>query len=191
MDDNEKRPINDIYEVKASHEAILRHRAEHDPLTGLINRGAFEKAREFFRINPRPLALLIIDIDNFKQVNDSYGHEIGDLVLKRVAGVINDSFRSNDYPARIGGDEFAVIVTDITEDLKPTILNKIAAMSEALSFPSDNLPAVTLSIGGAFSSHGFADDLYNKADSALYSVKENGRNGCKFYEEKDTAATVK
>lgn len=175
---------NDIYEVKASHEALLRHRAEHDPLTGLINRGAFDQMKQFFKINPCPLALLVIDVDKFKLINDGYGHEVGDRILKKVATVIKDSFRAKDYPARIGGDEFAVIVTEVTEEMEATILSKAAAINEFLQNPADELPAVSLSIGGAFSSQGFSDDLYTKADSALYIVKEQGRCGCRFYQEK-------
>ena len=174
---------NDIYEIKASHEALLRHRAEHDPLTGIINRGAFEQMREFFKVNPCPLALLIIDVDKFKLVNDGYGHEAGDQILKKVAALIKDSFRAKDYPARIGGDEFAVIVTEVTQEMKATILDKANRMNEILSHPTDSLPPVSLSIGGAFSSQGFSDDLYSKADQALYLVKEHGRCGCRFYED--------
>lgn len=174
---------NDIYEIKASHEALLRHKAEHDPLTGLINREAFGKIKEFLRINTGPLALLIIDVDKFKGINDGYGHEVGDQVLKKVASVIEDHFRAKDYPARIGGDEFAVIVTDITLDMKDIILDKVKAMNEILTGPDDGLPPVSLSIGGAFSSKGFVDELYVNADKALYNVKENGRCGCRFYEE--------
>lgn len=174
---------NDIYEIKASHEALLRHKAEHDPLTGLINRGGFDQMKEFLRINPCPLALLIIDVDKFKGINDGYGHEVGDQVLKKVASVIKDHFRAKDYPARIGGDEFAVIVTDITLGMKDIILEKANAMNEILTNPTDGLPSVSLSIGGAFCSQGFLDELYVNADKALYSVKEHGRCGCRFYED--------
>lgn len=174
---------NDIYEVKASNEALLRHRAEHDPLTGLINRGAFDKIKQFFKINPCPLALLIIDVDKFKLINDNFGHETGDHILKKVATAIKESFRAKDYPARIGGDEFAVIVTEVTEEMQSTILNKAKALNEVLKNPSDGLPPVSLSIGGAFSQNGFSDDLYAKADRALYVVKEAGRCGCRFYDE--------
>ncbi len=180
---------NDIYEVKASHEALLRHRAEHDPLTGLINRGAFDQMKQFFVINPCPLALLIIDVDQFKQVNDNFGHEVGDQILKKVATVIKDRFRTKDYPARIGGDEFAVIVTEVTEEMKDTIFNKATAMNDILKNPTDGLPPVSLSIGGAFSAQGFSEDLYVKADSALYVVKEHGRCGCRFYEKKSQQNT--
>lgn len=172
---------NNIYELNTANEAILRHQAEHDPLTGIINRGAFDHLREIMKINPRPLALLIIDVDKFKQVNDGYGHETGDRVLKKVASLLAESFRSTDFPARIGGDEFAVIITDATSEMESLITDKIRILNQTLLHPEDDLPKVSLSVGGAFSEKGFTDDLYGKADSALYQVKENGRCGCLFY----------
>lgn len=174
---------NDIYELKASHEALLRQRAEHDALTGLINRGAFEQIKTLFTNNPTPLALLIIDVDKFKGINDNYGHEAGDQILIKVAHIIKESFRAQDYPARIGGDEFAVILTDVDLSEKDVFLGKVKKMNEMLLNPEDGLPPVSLSVGGAFSKRGFVDDLYAHADRALYVVKENGRCGCRFYED--------
>ncbi len=174
---------NNIFELNAANELSLRHQAEHDPLTGLINRGAFDHLRQLFHAKQSPLALLIIDVDKFKQVNDGYGHEIGDRVLKRVASLLEDSFRSTDFPARIGGDEFAVILTDLTCNPKDLVLSKINAINHALTNPEDDLPPISLSVGGAYSENGFTEDLYKKADTALYQVKEHGRCGCRFYEE--------
>ena len=179
---------NNIYELNATNEAMLSYRAEHDALTGIINRGAFDRLRQILKTQPVPLALLIIDVDKFKQVNDGYGHETGDKVLKKVAKLLEDSFRSSDYAARIGGDEFAVIVTDATPDMRPVIEKKIKNINDKLLNPSNDLPKVSLSVGGAFSANGFEDTLYKKADKALYEVKENGRCGCRFYEEQPEAA---
>jgi len=173
---------NNIFELNAAHELTLRHQAEHDPLTGIMNRGAFEHLREIFQTHPEPIVLLIIDVDKFKLVNDGYGHETGDAVLKKVAALLETSFRSTDYIARIGGDEFAVIVTNAAPDILGVITKKISALNQTLMHPDDNLPQVSLSVGGALSKCGFADDLYKKADTALYEVKEHGRCGCRFYE---------
>ena len=173
---------NNIFELNAATELILRHQAEHDPLTGIMNRGAFEQLKTAFKTYTDPFAFLIIDVDKFKLVNDGYGHETGDDVLKKVAKLLEKSFRSTDYPARIGGDEFAVIVTNITPDMKTVILNKINAINETLMNPDDDLPQVSLSVGAALSECGFTDDLYKKADTALYEVKEHGRCGCRFFE---------
>ena len=173
---------NNIFELNAANELILRHQAEHDPLTGIMNRGAFEQLKTAFKTYTDPFAFLIIDVDKFKLVNDGYGHETGDDVLKKVAKLLEKSFRSTDYPARIGGDEFAVIVTNITPDMKTVILNKINAINETLMNPDDDLPQVSLSVGAALSECGFTDDLYKKADTALYEVKEHGRCACRFFE---------
>ncbi|MCI8983222.1 MAG: GGDEF domain-containing protein [Hungatella sp.] len=174
---------NDIYEVNAANEVLLRHKAEHDPLTGVINRGAFEQMREVLKASTDPLAFLIIDVDKFKLINDCYGHEIGDQILKKVAKHLSDTFRAQDYVARIGGDEFAVIMTNSTRELQPVIQNKAESMNQFLKKPDDGLPPISLSIGIAFSDKGFPEELYSQADRALYQVKENGRCGCHFYDE--------
>ena len=176
---------NDIYEVNAANEMMLRHKAEHDPLTGIMNRGAFDHLRALLAGKATPLALLIIDVDYFKQVNDGYGHEAGDQVLKKVARLLSESFRNTDYPARIGGDEFAMILTDITSDMQSIVESKVASINSTLTHPTDGLPPVSLSVGGAFSASGFTDGLYKEADLALYRVKEQGRCGCRFYHQED------
>lgn len=179
---------NNIFELNAASESVLRHQAEHDPLTGIMNRGAFDHLREVLKGKPEAYALLIIDVDKFKLVNDGYGHETGDKVLQKVAHLLEEKFRATDFPARIGGDEFAVIITDIGPELKPVIENKVKEMNDFLLHPADGLPEVSLSVGAAFSKCGFTDDLFQKADSALYRVKKNGRCGCRFYEEPKPAA---
>ena len=129
------------------------------------------------------MAFLIIDVDKFKEVKDGYGHEMGDKVLKRVASLIQESFRTRDFVARIGGDEFCVIMTDITEHLGLVIKNKIYMLNRMLQNPDDDFPAVSLSVGVAFTKEGFTEELYRNADRALYYVKGNGRCGISFYGE--------
>lgn len=176
---------NDIYEINAANEAMLRHQAEHDPLTGIMNRGAFEHLKQQLKASAKPLALLLVDVDKFKLINDGYGHETGDLILKKVANLLVENFRVSDYPARIGGDEFAVIMTDVTADMQSVIEGKIYGMNHVLQNPTDGLPKISLSVGAAFSDNGFTDELYALTDSALYQVKEHGRCGCRFYKEKE------
>ncbi len=176
---------NNIFELNAANETVLRHQAEHDPLTGIINRGAFDHLKQLLKAKLDPIALLIIDVDKFKLVNDGYGHETGDKVLQKVARLLEESFRSTDFPARIGGDEFAVIITDITQDLKSVIENKINLLNDTLLHPDDGLPPVSLSVGAAFSDCGFADELYSQADEALYDVKKHGRCGLRFYQKNE------
>ena len=172
---------NDIYEVNAANEHLLRYQAEHDPLTGLMNRGAFDHIKEVLKLKAQPIAMLLIDVDKFKQINDGYGHEVGDKVLKKVARLLGDSFRSTDFPARVGGDEFSVILTDVDKKQQSQIEQKIETINDALFHPTDGLPQVSLSVGGVFSPKGYTDEMYHNADAALYQVKENGRRSCRFY----------
>lgn len=174
---------NDIFEVKNANEAMLRYHAEHDPLTDIANRRGFEQLKEMFQIMGGALGFIILDVDQFKQVNDGYGHETGDQVLKKVAGFLKSKFRTTDYPVRLGGDEFAMILPGLTRDTGHIVMRKIEEINNLLMHPEDGLPKVSLSVGGAFSENGFTDDLYNRADAALYAVKQNGRCGCRFYED--------
>lgn len=172
---------NTMLAFLTANEQALRKRAEHDALTGLLNRGAFDALQSSLENYSGPLALLLVDVDMFKQVNDGYGHETGDKVLKKVADLLSGNFRAADYPARIGGDEFAVIAMDAEPKQRDGIGAKIAAINEILTHPTDGLPVVSLSVGGAFSEAGFTENLYNDADAALYEVKEHGRCGCRFF----------
>lgn len=173
---------NDIYALNAANEAMLQKKAETDALTGLVNRGAFHQLLQARKKSREPVALLLVDVDRFKSVNDGHGHKVGDQVLQRVARLLSHSFRSGDVPARIGGDEFAVLLSGITYDQRETIRKKIETINAALLAPDDNLPPISISVGGAFSPAGYRDELYQQADSALYQVKEGGRNGCAFYD---------
>ncbi|MDE7243960.1 MAG: GGDEF domain-containing protein, partial [Oscillospiraceae bacterium] len=172
------------------HENRLRHQAEHDALTGLLNRGTFEQMRQKLSAEKKTVGLLIVDVDKFKQVNDGYGHEMGDKVLQRVAGLLTENFGDTGIPCRVGGDEFSVILTGVAPEKEPDVQAQVEAINELLTHPADGLPVVSLSVGGAFSRDGFTDGLYKHADVALYAVKENGRCGCRFYNEKMEAIEV-
>lgn len=174
---------NDIYELNAENEMLMRNEAELDPLTGILSRDAFEQAKRLTRLKPRPIGLLLVDLDMFKELNDGYGREAGDKVLKKVASMLENHFRATDYPARIGGDEFAVIIDEMGPDTQRAIIQKMQNINRLLSHPKDGLPSVTVSAGGAFSTEGFTDELYRKADVALFEVKRSGRKACKFYED--------
>ena len=165
-------------EIKAS---ILKHKAEHDPLTGLINREAFSKIKEVLSDTAEPVAYLIIDIDLFKAVNDKYGHLVGDEVLKRIAAILSEQFRNTDYVARIGGDEFAVIMTKFGDTPELIIQRKIETINKTLQKVEDKIPSVSLSVGVAISTMGYNDVLEEQADQALYHVKQGGRCNCSFF----------
>jgi len=174
---------NDIYELKSANEVMLRQKAERDALTGIFNRGAFDQLCNSLKANPAPVTMLLIDVDNFKSINDQYGHTTGDRILKKVADLLANRFRATDYVCRIGGDEFAVVIPNANDEINTVILEKITDMNRFLQDPKDGLPPVSLSVGGAFSSTGYQEDLYKKADKALYRIKEHGRGDACFYQE--------
>ena len=173
---------NQVYLENQETQKLIRHQAEHDALTGLLNRGSYERLLNVYETGERPFALILVDVDTFKSVNDTYGHATGDAILKRVSDLLTKAFRSIDYVCRIGGDEFAVIMVEMTSDLQYTIEDKIKAVNEQLSQEVDGMPAVSLSVGVAFSDReNPGDSIFKDADKALYHVKENGRHGCHFY----------
>ena len=181
---------NDIFVLKEHHDKMLRHEAEHDPLTGLLNRRAFDSLRDLLKRDPDPMGFILIDVDHFKEVNDTHGHVVGDRILCSVAGIIKRAFRTDDFCIRLGGDEFAVILKGGAPTMEQGVAAKIAAINGSLSRPEGDLPSVSLSVGVAFSESGFAENLYDNADSALYAVKEQGRHGCAFYVSENRISKV-
>lgn len=176
---------NALCDKNAVTASILKHKAEHDPLTGLINREAFGQIKDALKDSDEPIAYLIIDIDLFKQINDKYGHPVGDAVLKKISTLLMEQFRNSDYVARVGGDEFAVIMTKFGSTPMEIIQRKIEGMNKILQSIEDGLPTVSLSVGVAFSESGYNDDLVKCADQALYKVKRGGRCNCSFYNDDD------
>lgn len=173
---------NQVYQENQETQKLIRHQAEHDSMTDLLNRGAFEQILNIYENGDPTFALILVDVDTFKSVNDTYGHATGDQILKKVANLLKNAFRSIDYVCRIGGDEFAVIMVEMTSDLQYTISNKINAINEELAKAEDGLPKVSLSVGVAFADReNPGESIFKDADKALYRIKENGRNGCGFY----------
>ena len=173
---------NAAHEETQEAQRMIRREAEHDPLTDLLNRRHFERTLNAYKEGDTPFALIIVDIDNFKTINDTFGHSTGDALIKRVASTLDGAFRNVDHVCRIGGDEFTVIVTNVVKKYGPAIQEKINWINEELSVPADGVPAVSLSVGVAFADgKREADKIFEKADQALYQVKKNGRNGCVIY----------
>ena len=164
------------------HDTLLReqYKALHDALTGLYNRAGYEHIMT--AVDPRTDFLLLFDVDRFKSVNDTYGHETGDRVLQKTAEAIQHNFRSVDYICRLGGDEFVVILTQADVRSEEQIALRITRINEELQNTDDGLPPVSVSVGIA---HGASvpdpDRLMEYADEALYYTKRHGRHGHTFY----------
>lgn len=171
---------NEIYEIKAQNEKSLLKKAEYDGLTGILNRRAFDQICQTSAEKQQQIALLLIDMDNFKNVNDTYGHIGGDNALKSLASALSETFRDTDYVARVGGDEFAAILPDCEPSAANAIKKKIERINKRLSQLEEHF--VSVSVGVAFSDKGFSKELYDKADKALYAVKEKGKCGCEVCE---------
>ncbi len=185
--DENGRAIETLYVARdITEERLIKAQAEHDPMTGVLNRRGFDQILKSLEKDKRNFALILVDVDNFKNVNDTYGHEVGDVILKRVSKFLAEGFRSIDHVCRIGGDEFAVIMLDVTSDLGYTIEDKISAINHQLATPKENVPAVSLSVGAAFMDReNPGESLFKDADLALYYVKNHGRKGCHIYSAED------
>ena len=171
---------NEMLEQQTRSTEKLTYSATHDALTGVYNRAAFDTL--YAGLDQSDVGLLIVDVDKFKNFNDTYGHDMGDRVLQRVAQVLQESFRSEDFVARIGGDEFCVIMMHASSRLRGLVEGKIARANHCLQHPEDGLPRVSLSVGVAFGDReNPASDLFKDADTALYRVKRGTRAGCAFY----------
>ena len=162
-----------------------------DPLTGAANRRAyeFELARRLaeWNRNGTDVSLILIDIDYFKKFNDRYGHQAGDAVLRSVAGVLRKTIRDVDLIARYGGEEFAVVLSDTDVSEAKEVAERIRALIESSRFPFNGLILrLTVSVGFAQVREGEdATAFVQRADAALYSSKEAGRN-CVHYHDGST-----
>ena len=157
--------------------------ADHDKLTGLLNREGFRKMVSKSCYNNKNLAFIFIDVDKFKEINDTYGHQVGDGILQKISGEIIRNSRSDDIIMRYGGDEFAMILMGCKPSEKDMIMRKIMGINKRLKITTDNLPKVSISAGCAFSDMGYNKDVMERADMALYTSKANGRGRCSFYNE--------
>ena len=170
------------------------NQALSDPLTGLGNRGALENALEhqwqMAQRYEQDLGVLMIDIDHFKSINDTYGHDIGDYVIKKVAETINATTRQTDLTFRYGGEEFLVMLNKTTTLGSTIIAERIRENIESLQLvDSQNKPIkVTASVGGSHLQPGIDKyTLVKEADQALLHAKRSGRNRVEFHQDEQTS----
>ena len=159
---------------------ILTDQANSDKLTGLINRAGYDQL--LTDIDIKTTTLLLFDADKFKVVNDTYGHEVGDLVLKKIARVLKQNFRLRDCVCRIGGDEFVVLMLGNEMLEQEQIVRKVSRINRELSHNDDKLPIISLSCGIAYGvNEKDWKTMFNHADQCMYQVKQAGGRGCRFY----------
>ena len=172
---------NTMYEDNAKRIEQLREFAERDPLTGISNRNGYEN---FIAKHTRNIALILIDIDNFKNFNEVYGHDTGDAVMVKLGRALSTAFRSTDFPCRLQSDKFAIIMTNMSEGLRDAVTSKMELVNSILSDDSDSLPLITLSVGAAFSTEGMTDtEIFKAAETALRQAQKSGKNDVVFYGE--------
>ena len=160
----------------------LEHEALTDGLTGMHNRRYFDDAmreylEQFAKID-KPIGMMVLDLDHFKLVNDTHGHDVGDEVLRQVAGSLQEFTRYHDIVARLGGEEFAVVAPNMDRDALIKLADRIRKAIAALTIRAGNVHIkVTISVGLAIWDHKESpDELYRRADMQLYEAKRGGRN---------------
>ncbi len=179
--------IHDVTEVVTQNQRLreateqLQFLASIDPLTGCLNRRAmYERANALLDDS---IGVILLDLDNFKHINDSYGHDTGDLVLQQFAAIVRERIREDDLFARLGGEEFAILLRGANSDHTRTVAQRIcdAVAAEPINSIGESIPT-TVSIGalaadapevGELSS---LDDMISEADARLYEAKHAGRN---------------
>jgi len=176
--------IDDVTE-EVLKEQKLKELAAKDPLTGLFNKISFwahleEKVKEAEKTHSS-FSVLVIDMDNFKEVNDNYGHDFGDKVLKKIAEVLKKSFRSKDIIARYGGDEFCVILTDVDKELAQILANRFIKNLENMKIKAPDGKEITLRASFGIASYPIEAtdprELFRIADRKMYKCKSDK---CKF-----------
>ncbi|MDP2834744.1 MAG: EAL domain-containing protein [Pseudomonadota bacterium] len=188
--------FSDISAMKES-ESRLDHLAHHDPLTSLPNRlllnARMEHALARAHRGNTLLAVLFLDLDHFKNINDTLGHPVGDLLLQEVAQRLNECVREEDTVSRLGGDEFTILLEDLEDSrFASSVAQKIIAVLAASFMLQGHEVFVTCSVGISIfpGDGGDITTLFKNADSALYRAKEQGRNNYQYYTEELTTRAM-
>ncbi len=195
--------IHNMLEVRLLHDEarnnakVLETMALHDALTGLANRRLLTDRISAAMANARrsntSMAVVYLDLDGFKQINDTLGHGVGDTLLKMVAGRLSAAVREEDTVGRLGGDEFMIALWDVSN--VSDVVTVASKLIESVSMPyviEDHSVSVTTSAGiGIYPAHGAdADTLMKRADTALYAAKRAGKNAFRICEQPDMPAVT-
>jgi two-component system cell cycle response regulator len=178
----EEGKLRAMTESLSARSETLEHAALTDSLTGMQNRRFFDDAlkeylAEFRRID-KPVGLMILDLDHFKQVNDTHGHDVGDEVLRAVSNCLKDMTRYHDVVARLGGEEFAVVAPNMDSELLMKLAERIRKAIAQMAIVTGNVRLkITTSVGLAvWDGRETADQFFRRADTMLYQAKKLGRN---------------
>lgn len=168
---------------------LIEKMAKTDALTDLNNHRAFQEFTDYLLKHSQGTALhlAIIDLDNFKNVNDIFGHQIGDLILKYTAKVIKDSCSEHDFIARYGGEEFVIIFTEVNSEASVTMAENIRQQISHTKHRELDNQSITVSIGlHSYTDNMTKDEWFAGADQALYKAKKSGKNKVVVYQEDGT-----
>ncbi len=184
---NRFRGVNSQLVSSRKEQRLFERRAIIDDLTKLYNRGWLNEnlaaLLESCKINQSPFSYLMIDIDHFKKINDSYGHQVGDLVLQITGETLNNISRANDYVVRYGGEEMAMLLLNTKTEDAVAIAERVRQVIEtkSIEYEQGKTLNITISIGvSTLTKSGAGADLIKLADEALYYAKKHGRNQVKF-----------
>jgi diguanylate cyclase len=174
-----------------------RQEARNDELTGVNNRRAFNEKLHLlldaWRRENEPFAMILADLDQFKRVNDSHGHQVGDHVLKMAGDGLKELTRATDFVGRYGGDEFAILLPKVNQDIALKIAHRIChGIADALCHSVLGIEvSVTFSMGVTVPCQGDTDEaIVKRADQALYRAKQTGRNQVVLYQESDAKGAM-
>ncbi len=156
-----------------------------DPLTGIYNRRYFYNiSKELIALSKREnreLSLAMVDIDDFKQINDTYGHDVGDDILKLLVEKVNDNIRESDIFMRFGGEEFIIILPNTSSQQANVVMEKVRSVINHQKFLNDISFTVSIGISNYKKEDKDVESLFKRADLALYSAKNSGKNRVNIY----------
>ena len=177
--------INQYVALQSRRQKELRTIAELDPLTQIPNRRALEEfMSRIFRRKDMHGAFVILDVDDFKRINDNYGHDLGDVALQNLVAQIHECIRADDFLARFGGDEFVIWMDGIAQNDVEAIKEKIQEINHRMILVANMTMLISVSAGVTFCQYGdMYKDTLHRADTALYEMKRTGKQGCAVYEE--------